>query len=104
MMFQELFYGIEGLILNCLEDDEGEYFYWLVYVVENWKGDIVKKVYLLDDGLLMNFNKLLVNKFEGYCFGIVIKVLEEVYDVNGIFYWEIIDDYVKCNGIDIFEC
>ena len=103
MTLQEPLYGTEGLILNRLEDDEGEYSYWLVHAAENRKGDTVKKVYPLDDGLLMNLNKSLANKFEGYCPGIVAKALEEAYDANGTSYREIIDDYAKCNGTETFE-
>ena len=104
MTLQEPVYGTEGLILNKLDEGEGDYSFWLVHGARNRKGETVRKVYGVDEGLaFMNLNKGLANKFEGYCPTIVDKANQGAYESNETSYRQIIDDYAACNGTEAFE-
>lgn len=103
MTLQEPLYGTAGLVLNRLDEGDGDFSYWLVHGAQNRKGETVRKVYALDGGLFQNLNKSLANKFEGYCPTIVQKANQEAYDSNGTSYREIVDDYAACNGTETFE-
>ncbi len=103
MTLQEPLYGTSGLVLNRLDEGDGDFSYWLVHGAKNRKGETVRKVYALDGGLFQGLNKSLANKFEGYCPTIVTKANQEVYESNGTSYREIIDDYAACNGTETFE-
>ncbi|MEL6834319.1 MAG: hypothetical protein AAFP77_15095 [Bacteroidota bacterium] len=104
MTLQEPIYGTDGLILNRLNEGEGDYSYWLVHGARNRKGETVRKVYGIEEGLaFLNLNRTLANKFEDYCSTIVSKANEGTYESNETSYRMIIDDYASCNGTETFD-
>lgn len=103
MTLQEPVYGTEGLVLNRLDEGDSDYSYWLVHAAENRKGELVKKVYGLDDGMAyLNLNKFISNKFEE-CSTIVQKAAGKEYESTGTSYRQLVDDYAECKGTEVFE-
>jgi hypothetical protein len=103
MTLQEPIYGTQGLVLNRLDEGDNDYSYWLVHGTENNRGNAVKKVYGLDDGMAyLNLNKFVANKFEE-CPTIVQKATNKEYESNGTSYRQLVDDYAACNGTVVFE-
>lgn len=94
---QEPIHFTDGLVLSRWDEGNREYVYCLTHLETNRKGEKVKRVYNLDEGLaFLNLNRGLAKKFAG-CATIVNKATAESYERNETSYRQIVNDYATCN-------